>query len=125
MLWKKPAPEESVAHTKMGKPKKAKAKVVQMPLPRQAAIDYPDDAWEKSGSKAYEMLKERHRKNLKLDPLQQFLFSKYFPAQKKRVEKVKQSKETERENQRSEKQAKQTRKENREIEQAEIYACKV
>jgi hypothetical protein len=71
------------------------------------------------------MLKERYRKNLMFDPLPQFLFSKYFPAQKKRVEKVKQSNETERENQLSEKQAKQTRKENRKIEQAELYACKV
>jgi hypothetical protein len=60
-----------------------------------------------------------------MNALEEYLRLKYFPAQQKRVQKAKQSKETKRENQRLVKQAKQARKEKWKDEQDQLYARKV
>ncbi len=104
---------------------KPKAKVVKMTLPAQAVLDFPDVIWEKSGSKENERLIEKRRQGKRLNPLEEHLLLKYFSAQQKRVQKAKQSMETERENQRSVEQAKQARKENRRDERDQLYARKV
>ncbi len=79
----------------------------------------------KSGSKENERLIEKHRQGKRMNALEEYLCLKYFSAQQKRVQKAKQSKETERENQRLVKQAKQARKEKRKDEQDQLYARKV
>ncbi len=103
----------------------AKAKVVEVALPTQAALDFPDTIWEKSGSKEHDRLKEKHRKGKRLNPMEEHLLLKYFPAQQKRLEKAKRSMETERENQRSVEQAKQARKDNRRDGRDQPYARKI
>jgi hypothetical protein len=104
-----------------------KKNVTKKTAPEESgALDFPDAIWEKSGSKEYERLKEKRTSSKKkLNALEEYLCLKYFPAQQKRIQKVKQSKETERENQRSAEQAKQARKEKRKNEQDEFYARKV
>jgi len=112
----------------MGKrPAKPRPKVAKVTLPAQAALDFPDDIWEKLGSKENERLNEKRRQGKRLNPLEEHLLLKYFPAQQKRVQKAKQSMETEREKQRSVEQAKQARnlKENRRDERDQLYARKV
>jgi hypothetical protein len=72
---------------KEGFKKQTKAKVVKVPLPAQAALDFPDAIWEKSGSKEYERLKEKRTSSKKkLNALEEYLCLKYFPAQQKRVQ---------------------------------------
>jgi hypothetical protein len=110
------------------KPAKPKPKVAKVTLPAQAALDFPDDIWEKFGSKENERLIEKRRQGKRLNPLEEHLLLKYFPAQQKRVQKAKQSMETEREKQRSVEQAsKQARnlRENRRDERDQLYARKV
>ncbi len=113
-------------HTKMGrKPGKQKPKVAKVTLPAEAALDLPDNIWEKSESKENERLLEKRRQGKRLNPMEEHLVLKYFPAQQKRVRKAKQSLETERENQRSVEQGKQARKGNRRDERDQLYARKV
>ena len=103
----------------------AKAKVVKVTLPAQAALDFPDNLWEKSGSKEHDRLKEKRRRGKNLSPMEEHLLLKYFPAQQKRLQKSKRSMETERENQRSVEQARQARKDKRRDERDQPYARKV
>ena len=103
----------------------AKAKVVKVTLPAQAALDFPDNLWEKTGSKEHDRLKEKGRRGRKLTPMEEHLLLKYFPAQQKRLQKAKRSIETERENQRSVEQARQARKDKRRVEGDQPYARKV
>ncbi len=97
--------------------KKPKAKVVKVPLPAQAALDFPDAILEKSRSKKNERLIEKHRQGKRLNALEKYrdLRLKYIAAQQKRVQKAKQSKETERE----------VWKEKRKDEQDQLYPRKV
>ncbi len=103
----------------------AKAKVVKVTLPAQAALDFPDNILEKSGSKEHERLIAKRRRGGELSPMEEHLLLKYFPAQQKRLQKAKRSIETERENQRSVEQARQARKDKRRDERDQPYARKV
>ena len=107
-------------------PKKAKAKVKVIPHAASAAQDWPDDRWEKFGSKHYAMLLEKRKRNKgKLVGVEEHLVLKHFPAQQKRVEKQQREKEAEKKRRQSEEQAKKKRKTEREAEQAEAFSRKV
>jgi hypothetical protein len=117
--WKKNGPHREESMPKKPAPK-ANAKVKVIPHAVTAAIDWPDDRWEKFGCKHYEMLLEKRKKNRKLVGLEEHLVLKHFPSQRKRVEKQQQEKEAEKKKRQSEDQAKSARKAQREAEQAQF-----